>query len=145
MSIAGGVVVALGLLMTGTSMLKVNGDKGEWVATPQKLCDGSAAASSRYARRDLRCACTELLRGVDVGLILDQFGELITCPIQQGDGAKQARQRREALLQTIADDEVPPRPGRSEPLVCKDRQNKYTFMTQPRYLYNLEDNLAHAS
>ena len=133
MSIAGGVVVALGLLMAGTSMLKVNGDKGEWVATPQKLCDGSAAA------------CTELLRGVDVGLILDQFGELITCPIQQGDGAKQARQRREALLQTIADDEVPPRPGRSEPRVCKDRQNKYTFMTQPRYLYNLEDNLAQAS
>ena len=44
MSIAGGVVVALGLLMAGTSMLKVNGDKGEWVATPQKLCDGSAAA-----------------------------------------------------------------------------------------------------
>ena len=29
----------------------------------------------------------EHLRGVDVCLILDQFGELITCPIQEGDGA----------------------------------------------------------
>lgn len=47
-------------------MLKVNGDKGEWVATAQKLCYGFAAVSSRYARRDLRCACTELLRGVNV-------------------------------------------------------------------------------
>jgi hypothetical protein len=41
----------------------------------------------RYARRDLRYAFTKLLRGVDVCLILDQFGELITCPIQEGDGA----------------------------------------------------------
>jgi len=71
-------------------MLKVNGDKGEWVATAQKLCYGSAAASSRYARRYLRYAFTELLRGVDVCLILDQFGELITCPIQEGDGAAKA-------------------------------------------------------
>ena len=69
-------------------MLKVNGDKGEWVATAQKLCYGYAAASSRYARRDLRCAFTELLRGVDACLILDQFEELITCPIQEGDGAR---------------------------------------------------------
>lgn len=68
-------------------MLKVNGDKGEWVATAQKPCYGSAAASSSYARRDLLYAFTELLRGVDVCLILDQFGELITCPIQEGDGA----------------------------------------------------------
>lgn len=35
-------------------------------------------------QRDLRCAFTELLRGVDVCLILDPFGELITCPIQEG-------------------------------------------------------------
>ena len=90
MSMAGGVVVALDLLMAETSMLKVNGDKGEWVATAQKLCYGSAAASSRYARRYLRYAFTELLRGVDVCLILDQFGELITCPIQEGDGAAKA-------------------------------------------------------
>ena len=80
-------MVALGLLMAGTSMLKVSGDKGEGAATTQKLCYGSAAASSRYAQRDLRCAFTKLLRGEDVGLILDQFGELITCPIQEGDGA----------------------------------------------------------
>jgi len=65
--------------------------------------------------------------------------------IWSAPNSKQARQRREALLQTIADDEVPPRPGRHEPRVCKDRQNKYTFMTKPRYLYNLEDNLAHTS
>ena len=80
-------MVALGLLMAGTSMLKVSGDKGEGAATTQKLCYGSAAASSRYVQRDLRCAFTKLPRGVDVGLILDQFGELITCPIQEGDGA----------------------------------------------------------
>lgn len=65
----------------------MNSDKWEGAATVQKLCYGYAAASSRYARRDLRCASTELLRGVDVCLILDQFGELITCPIQEGDGA----------------------------------------------------------
>lgn len=29
----------------------------------------------------------EHLRGVDACLILDQFGEFITCPIQEGDGA----------------------------------------------------------
>jgi len=72
--------------MAEGSGLRVNGDK--WgAATAQKLCYGFAAASFRYARRDLRCAFTELLRGVDVCLILDQFGELITCPIQEGDGA----------------------------------------------------------
>lgn len=81
-------MVFLGLLMVGTSKLKVNSDKGNGAATAQKLCYGSAAASSRYARRDLRYAFTELLRGVDVCLILDQFGELITCPIQEGDGAE---------------------------------------------------------
>jgi hypothetical protein len=57
------------------------------VAPVQQLCYGSAAVSSRYARRDLRYAFTELLHGVDVCLILDQFGALITCPIQEGDGA----------------------------------------------------------
>jgi len=65
----------------------VNSDKWEGAATTQMLCYGYAAASSRYARRDLRCAFTEHLHGVDVCLILDQFGELITCPIQEGDGA----------------------------------------------------------
>lgn len=58
---------------------------------------------------------------------------------------RQARERRDSLLQTIANDEVPPRPGRKEPRVCKDRQNKYTFMTKPRHLYTLQDDLAHAS
>jgi hypothetical protein len=57
------------------------------VAPVQQLCYGSAAVSSRYARRDLRYAFTELLHRVDVCLILDQFGALITCPIQEGDGA----------------------------------------------------------
>jgi hypothetical protein len=80
-------MAALGLLMAEGSGLRVNSDKWEGAATAQKLCYGYAAASSRYARRDLRCAFTELLRGVDVCLILDQFGELITCPIQEGDGA----------------------------------------------------------
>lgn len=32
-------------------------------------------------------ACTEPLCGMNVCLILDQFKELITCPIQEGDGA----------------------------------------------------------
>lgn len=68
-------------------MLKVNGDREGGAATAQKLCYGFAAASSRYARRDLRCAFTEHLHGVNVCLILDQFDELITCPIQEGDGA----------------------------------------------------------
>lgn len=58
---------------------------------------------------------------------------------------RQARLRRDCLLQSIANDEVPPRPGRNEPRVCKDRQNKYTFMTKPRHLYRLENHIANAS
>jgi hypothetical protein len=69
------------------SGLRVNGDKREEDATAQKLGYGFAAVPSRYTRRDLYCVCTEHLRGVDVWLILDQLGELITCPIQQEDGA----------------------------------------------------------
>jgi len=65
--------------------------------------------------------------------------------IWSAPSAKQASQRRDSLLQTIADDAVPPRPGRKEPRVCKDRQNKYTFMTKPRHLYDLQDDLSHAS
>lgn len=65
--------------------------------------------------------------------------------IWSAPNGKQARQRCEALLKSIANDEVPPRPGRKEPRVCKDRQNKYTFMTKPRHLYTLQDDLAHAS
>ena len=65
--------------------------------------------------------------------------------IWSAPSAKQARKRRDALLQTIADDAVPPRPGRKEPRVCKDRQNKYTFMTKERRLYGPQDDLAHAS
>jgi len=65
--------------------------------------------------------------------------------IWSAPSGRQARQRCDSLLQSIANDEVPPRPGRSEPRVCKDRQNKYTFMTKPRHLYSLEDNLANAS
>jgi len=84
-------------------MLKVNGDKGEWVATAQKPCYGSAAASSSYARRDLRYAFTELLRGVDMCLTLDQFGELITCPIQEGDGAADRFGAARAALHRLHD------------------------------------------
>ena len=65
--------------------------------------------------------------------------------IWSAPSGRQARQRRDSLLQSIANDKVPPRPGRSEPRVCKDRQNKYTFMTKPRHLYSLENNLANAS
>lgn len=65
--------------------------------------------------------------------------------IWSAPGTKQAKHRGDSLLQTIADDEVPPRPGRKEPRVCKDRQNKYTFMTKPRHLYTCQDDLAHAS
>ena len=58
---------------------------------------------------------------------------------------KQARRRRDDLLQTIADDPVIKRPGRKEPRVCKDRQNKYTLMTKPRRCYGPADDLAHAA
>ena len=94
---------------------------------------------SAETMRDLHARGTLSFKGTMDRLDQSQWA------IWSAPNSKQARQRREALLQTIADDEVPPRPGRSEPLVCKDRQNKYTFMTKPRYLYNLEDNLAHAS
>ncbi len=79
-------------------MLKVSGDREGGVATVQKLCYGSATASSRYARRDLRYAFTEHLCGVAVCLILDQFDELITCPIQEGDGAESCKYWRTTIL-----------------------------------------------
>lgn len=72
---------------------------------------------------------------------MDQWERVIWSPPNR----KQAKQRCEALLQGIANDEGTPRPRCSEPRVWKDRQSKYTFMTKPRYLYNLENNLAHAS
>ena len=65
--------------------------------------------------------------------------------IWSAPSSKQARHRRDDLLQTIANDSVPPRPGRKEPRVCKDRQNKYTIMTKERRLYGPQDDLAHAS
>lgn len=65
--------------------------------------------------------------------------------IWSAPSSRQLEQRCESLLQSIANDEVPPRPGRKEPRVCKDRQNKYTFMTKPRPRYTLQDDLAHAS
>lgn len=58
---------------------------------------------------------------------------------------RQARQRRDDLLWTIAHDAVPERPGRKEPRVTKARQNKYTLMTKPRHRYDRADDLAHAS
>lgn len=49
------------------------------------------------------------------------------------------------MLQSIANDPVIKRPGRTEPRVCKDRQNKYTFLTKPRHLYTPQDDAAHAA
>jgi hypothetical protein len=47
----------------------------------------------------MRYAFTEHLRGVDMCLTLDQFGELITCPIQEGDGAVKQRHWRKVIQQ----------------------------------------------
>jgi hypothetical protein len=65
--------------------------------------------------------------------------------IWSAPNTKQARRRRDDLLQTIADDPVIKRPGRKEPRVCKDRQNKYTLMTKPRRSYGSTDDAAHAA
>lgn len=65
--------------------------------------------------------------------------------IWSAPNATHARRRHADLLQSIADDPVPIRPGRKEPRVCKDRQNKYTFMTKPRHSYGPPDDLAHAA
>jgi hypothetical protein len=65
--------------------------------------------------------------------------------IWSAPNTKQARRRRDDLLQTIADDPVIKRPGRKEPRVCKDRQNKYTLMTKPRRSYGPKDDAAHAA
>jgi hypothetical protein len=82
---AGGVVGAVDLLMAKNSGLRVKNGKVVW-APVQKLSYGFAWVSSRYVRGDLLCALTEHLHGLDVCLILDQFGELITCRIHEGDG-----------------------------------------------------------
>ena len=65
--------------------------------------------------------------------------------IWSAPNARHARRRRDDLLQTIANDPVIPRPGRKEPRVCKDRQNKFTLMTKPRHLYTSFDDAAHAA
>lgn len=65
--------------------------------------------------------------------------------IWSAPNAKHSRQRRDDLLQSIANDTVPRRPGRKEPRACKDRQNKYTFLTKHRNLYNSQDDAAHAA
>lgn len=65
--------------------------------------------------------------------------------IWSAPSTRQARKRRDDLLQSIADDAVIKRPGRKEPRACKDRQNKYTFLTKPRHLYTDSDDLAHAA
>lgn len=65
--------------------------------------------------------------------------------IWSAPNAKHARRRRDDLLQTIANDPVIKRPGRKEPRVCKDRQNKFTLMTKPRRLYASIDDVAHAA
>ena len=87
-SSAWGSVWGLDLLMAEVSCLSVGMDgKGMGVAPVNMLCCGYATVLSRLARQDLRCACAEHVHGVDMALILDQFGELITCPVQEGDGA----------------------------------------------------------
>jgi len=73
--------------MAKGSGLRLDSEFVEGVATAQTLCSGSASVSARYARRDLRYACTERLCGGVVSRILNQFGAIITCPIQKGDGA----------------------------------------------------------
>jgi hypothetical protein len=65
--------------------------------------------------------------------------------IWSAPNARHARRRRDDLLQTIANDPIIKRPGRKEPRVCKDRQNKYTLMTKPRHCYGSTDDLAHAA
>ncbi len=95
-------------------------------------------------------ACAEPMRDIEAKGTLSFKGAIDRLDqwqwvVWSAPSGRQARQRRDSLLQTIANDEVPPRPGRKEPRVCKDRQNKYTFMTKPRHLYTLQDDLAHAS
>ena len=93
--------------------------------------------------------CAEPLREISVRDALsfkgtmDRFDQW-QWTIWSAPNAKHARLRRDDLLQTIADDPVIKRPGRKEPRVCKDRQNKYTLMTKPRHHYGLEDDAAHA-
>ena len=90
---ARGVVGAVYLLMAKNSGLRVKNGKVVW-ATAQKFCCGLAVGYTRYVRGDLLCAFTEHLHGVNVCLILDQFGELISCPIHEGDGVESRRLRR---------------------------------------------------
>jgi hypothetical protein len=95
-------------------------------------------------------ACAESMREIEAKGTLSFKGAMDRLDqwqwvVWSAPSGRQARQRCDSLLQSIANDEVPPRPGRKEPRVCKDRQNKYTFMTKPRHLYTLQDDLAHAS
>jgi hypothetical protein len=65
--------------------------------------------------------------------------------IWSAPNTKHARRRRDDLLQSIANDPVIKRPARKEPRVCKNRQNKYTFLTKHRSLYSAHDDLSHAA
>ena len=75
---------------------------------------------------------------------LDRF-EQWQWPIWATPNARQARARTADMLASIAEDEVPRRPGRKEPRVLKRRPKSYTFMTKPRSQYTAADDLAHAA
>jgi len=67
---------------------------------------------------------------------LDAFGQWSVALVQVRGPGKSAKQKRlwQELLQVIAADLVPQRPGRKEPRAVK-RTSKYPRLTRPRHLY----------
>jgi hypothetical protein len=75
---------------------------------------------------------------------LDRF-EQWQWTIWAAPSKRQAHLRLDDMLTSIAEDQIPHRPGRKEPRVIKRRPKSYTFMTKPRSQYTAADDLAHAA
>jgi hypothetical protein len=55
--------------------------------------------------------------------------------IRMSRSARQARRLHGRLLEILARDLIPPRPGRNEPRAIKRRRKPYSLLTKPRHLY----------
>lgn len=94
--------------------------------------------------------CAEPRRPLEAGHTLSFKGTLDRLDqwqwaIWAAPSATQARVRCQDMLQSIANDAVPRRPGRKQPRVIKRRVKSYTLMCKPRGQYTHVDDLAHAA
>ena len=86
----------------------------------------------------IRCLMAEAIRSHDVSIERLSFKGIVDAARQFSAAIAQARTKKkqkeliEQLLETIASDRVPERPGRSEPRAVKRRPKPYPLLNKPR-------------